>query len=596
VADEELKVKITGDTTGLKGALDKAGGMVTGFSTNISKIGRTATVAGGVVTAAFTKTFLDFTAYETKLVDMAKVTSEPFDQIEAKLGTVDVALGNSKELMEGYYQVISAGVKDPVEALGTLTVAAETAKAGHLEQSEAVKGITKMMAGYEGAISSAAVAADLLFAIEKEGQTTVAEMIPVIGGLAKMSFDVGIGQEAMAAAIAVVSKTAGSGAEAATQYQAVISGLMKPTTDMSDAFLAIGEKIRGVGEGYKDAEEMIKDLGLVDALKAIQEHSDATGVSIADLFGRKEAMIGFSALGAEGFRTLDATIVSVGEGVGGAKKAFEEWSDTGAASIDEIKNTFLNFSSEIGKQLAPMVKDLLGKITEVITKVREWASANPELFESLVKGAAIIGGIAAVGGPIMMAVGAITAILSPVGLVVAAVIALGVAWATNFGGIRDITKSVWEFVKGVFDKLVNFISESFERLKKIIDFIKKAVAGIGKAATEGVTVGPETSEGFGVGGTSVGDAIAKAGPPFHATGIDYVPRKAFYGLDPGEKVLKASEARAYDQRQTTFSPNIQVTVQGDGDAGKIKQVVEQALNEAARQYNRRGFEMVPGIG
>ena len=219
---DELKVKITGDASQLEGALDKASGGVNGFAAKISKIGRTATIAGAAVTAAFTKTFLDFTAYETKLVDMAKVTDEPFDQIEAKLADVDVALGSSKQLMEGYYQVISAGVKDPVEALETLTTASETAKAAHIKQSESVKGITKMMAGYEGAIKTASEAADLLFSIEKEGQTTVAEMIPVIGGLAKMSFDLGVAQNDMAASIAVVSKTAGSGAEAANQYQAVL--------------------------------------------------------------------------------------------------------------------------------------------------------------------------------------------------------------------------------------------------------------------------------------------------------------------------------------------------------------------------------------
>jgi hypothetical protein len=41
---------------------------------------------------------------------------------------------------------------------------------------------------------------------------------------------------------------------------------------------------------------------------------------------------------------------------------------------------------------------------------------------------------------------------------------------------------------------------------------------------------------------------------------------------------------------------VNVTVQGDGNATEIKKAVEQALDESARQYNRRGFEMVPGIG
>jgi len=424
----ELKTDAKGLSAGLKTAEGKVRKSTSKMQAAINKIdfkkvGRGFTIAGAAISAAFAKTFIDFTAYETKLVDMAKVTDEPFDKIEAKLATVNVALGSSKKLMAGYYQVISAGVKDPVAALETLTVAAQTAKAAHTEQAEVVKGITKMMAGYEGAITSASEAADLLFSIEKEGQTNVKELIPVIGGLAKMSSDLGVGQATMAASMAVVTKTAGTTAEAATEYQAVITGLMKPTTEMEDAFKKIGESIRGVGKGYKSAEAMIKDLGFVNALKAIAEHSDETGVSMAKLFGRKQAMIGFSALGAEGFKTLDDTIVSVGKGVGGAEKAFREWTETGEASLAELKNSFLNFSAKVGKMIAPMIKDMLGKITNIIGKITEWADANPKLFGTIMKVTAGIGGLLLVMGPLTLALVGLSMASGPLLIVLGAIAA-----------------------------------------------------------------------------------------------------------------------------------------------------------------------------
>ena len=245
---EELLVNIIGNASKLSSELDKAGGYVSGFSDKLKNIGKVATVAGGIVTTAFTKTFKDFTDYETKLVDMAKVTAEPFDQIEEKIKSIDPILGNTTKLMEGYYQVISAGVKDPVEALNTLTVSAEAAKAAHTEQAEVVKGITKMMAGYEGAIGSASEAADLLFSIEKEGQTTVGELIPIIGDLAKVSSDLNVEQEVMAASMAVITKTAGSTPEAATQYKSLMVGLMKPTEAMTEA-------LEQMGEGYANRSE-----------------------------------------------------------------------------------------------------------------------------------------------------------------------------------------------------------------------------------------------------------------------------------------------------------------------------------------------------
>lgn len=472
----DIWVNILGDSSKLKGELDKAGGHISSFSEKLGKIGKIATVGGAAVTAAFTKTFLDFTAYETKLIDMAKVTSEPFDQIKAKLGEIDPALGSSKDLLSSYYQVISAGVKDPVEALDTLTVSLQAGKAAHTATSEVVKGITKMMAGYEGAIKDASVAADLLFAIEKEGQTSVAELIPYIGGLAKVSFDLNIKQEALAASLAVISKTAGSTGEAATQYEAILTGLMKPTETMKDAIKAMG---------YETAELAIKEEGLVGVLKFLEEYTGGSSEALAELFGRKEAMMGFSALGAEGFKTLDDTIVSVGEGIGGAKKAFDEWSESGAASIDTVKNSLLNFSAKTGEQLAPMIKDILGSISNVIAKVTEWTEENPKLFETIVKVAAVIGGLAAVGGPILMLVAAIGPVIAgftavapaialigtiatgPIGLLIIAVTAIIAIWKN-----WDV---IVEFVSGFVDKIVGFLidlkDKVLEKIKGMIDFI-----------------------------------------------------------------------------------------------------------------------------
>jgi len=594
LAVDELKVKVTGDTSGLKGALDKAGGIVTGFSTKISSIGKSAAIGGAAVTTAIVKTFKDFTAYETKLTDMAKVTDQSFEDIEDSIKGIDPILGNSTELLEGYYNVISAGVTDPIEALDLLTTAFETGKAAHVEQASVVEGITKMMAGFEGVIESASEAADLMFSIEKSGQTTVAALIPVIGGLAKMSSDLAILPQEMAASVAVVTKTAGSTAEAATQYQAILSGLMKPTAAMTDAFKAIGENIRGVGEGYVYAGEMIKDLGFTDAMKAIQEHSDAAGVSIADLFGRKEAMIGFSALGAEGFRTLDETIVAVTEGVGGAQKAFDEWSETGAAAIDGMQNSFSNLSVAFGNTFAPMVQGFIDKIAEMLPKIQEWVESHKPLVEAIGK----IGVALAVGGPVLIGLGflvtAITAIISPVGLVVIAIAALGVAWATNFLGIKDIAKKVIDYVIGAFNKLIAALGGIKDKIISIINSVKQALANLKNVGVGNVNVQASITQA--TGGSSDNQLLVNAAGAgaFHSTGIDYVPRKAFYGLDPGEKVLTASEAKSYDQ-SSSYSPTVHVTVQGDGDADKIKQAVNQALNEAGRKFKKRGNEYAFGM-
>jgi len=46
----------------------------------------------------------------------------------------------------------------------------------------------------------------------------------------------------------------------------------------------------------------------------------------------------------------------------------------------------------------------------------------------------------------------------------------------------------------------------------------------------------------------------------------------------------------------SYSPSIVVNVSGSGNAADIKRAVEQALNDSARQFNRRGYELIPGMG
>jgi len=587
LGENELLVKITADITSLQNGLNQAASKISGFGKSITAAGKGATIVGGAIVTAAVGTFKTFADYEEKLTDMAKVTDQSFGDIETAIKGVDPILGNMTELMGGYYQVISAGVTDPVDAINLLTEASQLAKSGHLEQADAVKALTKMMAGYGGELETTSQAADLLYGIEQQGQTSVAELVPLIGGLATQSHNLGITGNEMGGALSLITRTAGSTAEATTMLQGIMTAMMKPTTNLSEAFNSIGEEIRGVGEGYKNAEEMIADLGFVDSMKKLQEYSDQTGISLGDLFGRKEAMIGFMALADDSFKTLDGTIEGVASNVGAAKTAFNEWSETGKAAMDEMKSSFSNLSIIVGEAFAPMVTLIIGKITELIPKITEWVESHKPLVEAVGK----IGLVLAVGGPVLIGLGflvtAISAILSPVGLVIAAVIGLAAAWATNFGGIRDITKSVVDTIKTFFSGLIDFIKNTIGKILDFVDSVatkaKKIIADLKKAVTTGITVGPETEEGFGIGGTSV---------PSHAAGISYVPQTGLALLHKGEAVIPASQNQAGSK---SYSPTIYITVEGDGDESKIRRVIEQALEDNSREFYRSGNLLIPGM-
>ncbi|GAH47069.1 unnamed protein product, partial [marine sediment metagenome] len=151
--------------------------------------------------------------------------------------------------------------------------------------------------------------------------------------------------------------------------------------------------------------------------------------------------------------------------------------------MKDIKDSLAGAGRSIGEILIPSLTKFAEKIVETIKKMTEWAKEHPKLIEWTVKIGATLGVLAAVGGPILMAVsafmkmkGAIAvvgtalkvvgslALTNPIGMAIAAAGALYIAWTTNFGGIRDFTLAVvdkvkealgwlWDKVKWVLEKL-----------------------------------------------------------------------------------------------------------------------------------------------
>lgn len=155
--------------------------------------------------------------------------------------------------MQGLYTVYSSGVTEAAKAVDLLTTASKASKVSGVSQAQAVDALTSLMTGYTGELNRAAEAYDLLFAIEKQGKTTVGEVIPVIGELAGVSKQAGISADEMGAQFSALTLTSGGTAKAATQYKAAVMELLRPN-----------EKLAGlIGRlGYESGTAMVKQNGL----------------------------------------------------------------------------------------------------------------------------------------------------------------------------------------------------------------------------------------------------------------------------------------------------------------------------------------------
>lgn len=288
-----------------------------------------------------------FAAWEQGLADMGNLTDEEASRIAERIRSLGPELGSARDLAAGYYQTVSAGVKDPARALETLAGAARAAKAAHVSQDEVVKVSTKLMKGYGNEIRDVADATDLLFAMEKEGQTTVRELVPYMGELANLSREAGVEVNEMGAGLATLTLTAGTTAEAATQYKAVLLSLYKPQERMLSVLEAMG---------YQSGAAMVRELGLAGALARVREYAERAGIPLGRLVESKEALIGYAALAANGFADFNERLGAMEQRAGATDRAFARWEKTWNGIKDTFENTVANVLVDLGEELAPSAK------------------------------------------------------------------------------------------------------------------------------------------------------------------------------------------------------------------------------------------------
>jgi len=460
-------INVRADSKYLKGDMAKA---QTSFTTSFKRIALAAAAAATAATYALSKIGKEAinvaTKYETALVDMGKVTNQSFDVIKKAVESIDPVLGTSIELMKGYYQVISAGVTEPKAALETLTTASKLAKTAHIDQAEAIKGITKIMAGYGDELKTTSEAADLLFAIEKEGQTSVAELIPIIGGLAVISAEAGVSADELGASLATVSKVLGSTSEAGTAYKAIISGLQRGSAELKTAWEKLGVS------GYKAA---IQTWGFAETLVKLKEYSNSSGVEMVKLLGAIEGATGALAIAAEGGKAFNTSMDTFRNKAGLAEEAFQRWTKTTEAFVQIWKSVKEKVLVIIGDALLPYLKD-------IILKTADWVKQNealikqkvPEYIDKMATSLMTIVDIynnlpaAAVSAGL---VGAILFKSATAGLLIGAITYI----ITHLDDLRDSLNQIGEALNWVYPDLSIFI-DAWNALNKVGD---KVISTIG---------------------------------------------------------------------------------------------------------------------
>lgn len=324
--------------------------------------------------------------------------AQQYEKAIAKVGTIadtqEVPLGTlSQQIMElsnktgiaanaiadDVYNAISAGQKTG-DAVNFVTNSTKLAKAGFAESSQTLDVLTTVLNAYGMSADKVSTVSDMLVQTQNKGKVTVGELASSMGKIIPTANASNVSLEQLCAGYAIMTSKGIAAAETTTYMNSMLNELSKSgsTTD----------KLLRQKMGGSFAELMASGKSLGEILGGIQEEASKSGLALSDMFSSSEAGKAAMSLLSNGVDGFNSSVQDMVNSVGATDSAFAKMEDTTEAKMEKAKNSIANLGIVLGQNLLPIVGNLADKVAVVVTKVSEFAAANPKLVQTALKVAA----------------------------------------------------------------------------------------------------------------------------------------------------------------------------------------------------------------
>lgn len=298
-----------------------------------------------------------------------------------------------------------------------------------------------------------------------------------------------------------------------------------------------------------------------------------------------------------------------------------------ARTSDGLANSSRIMKAELADAAATMGQHLLPIALKIVTTINSWLEAFNNLSPATQKTILVVAGLAAAigpllsivgtaisawgtlttvfaaAGPVVTTIGAIIAALGgPITIVIAVVAALAAAWATNFGGIRDITYSVMNSVKDFIGSSVqairNFFSGSWEDVgRRVIEGIANGIRGAWNFVVDAARGAAEAALNAAKSALGISSpskvAAQQVGAPFAAgiregamRGLSSLSADITRGLDvtvSGIRTAQAATAAPSGFGLSNLSIPVTINIAGNADEQSVRRGSQSGLIDALRQ-------------
>lgn len=335
------------------------------------------------------------------------------------------------------YTIVSAGFTNAEDAFGVMEVVTRTAEAGLSDLRITAEAVASSMLAFGE--TSAAAAQQFSDVITREvalGVGSMQSFVTANATVMPIAAALGLTFADTAQATAYLTQRGVDARTATTQLGMALNALMKPTEDMQAAFDQLG---------VRSASDLITQFGgLQGALVALGNTVDNQPDMLARMFGRQQATRAVLTL-LNDIPQWTSFIEEFYTGIEGATDAAQAQQNMSFdAHVGRMTSALAGLGIVIGEQVLPVLTPMIDMFRDVLLFIQ---GLPPEVIALAVA----FGAAAAAAGPLMWLLGNLA---SPISIVLGLISGLGIAFATDFGGIRTTVENA---ANGVLNSLSGLI-------------------------------------------------------------------------------------------------------------------------------------------
>ena len=284
----------------------------------------------------------------------------------------------AKETADATYQMASAVGYLDSKVGDYVGVATKSAIGGFTDTKTAVNVLTTVMNSYgEQTVKAMTKFSDQMLTAQNLGKTTFGEIAESLGRVVPIAAQLNITTEELFASYAVLTKNGIATREATTGLKAVISNIIKPTSEATKKAKELGIEFNATA---------LESKGLYGMLLEVMTATNGSAEDLAKLFGSVEALNAAMVFASErGMSDYADTITKMQSAAGATEAAFLKMTDNVDAAQKRMVTSADNIKIAWGTELEGSAKRSMNAITKAINAVaanKEAAQAIKSLGES----------------------------------------------------------------------------------------------------------------------------------------------------------------------------------------------------------------------